>query len=176
MQENGKNDKNKDSIDEIDSRDPMIYEVGYLLVPTIPEENISVIYGNLKELVSVFGGRMISDEIPTMIPLSYIMQKTVQNIRNKYDTAYFGWMKFFMDSEKILELKKKLDLDPNIIRFLIIKTVKENTISAKRFTSTHKDISHKRTPMTKSNETEKSLPIDKEEIDKEIDAMVSENI
>lgn len=176
MQKSEKNYKNKDSIGETDSLDPKVYEIGYLLVPSIPEENIPIIYGNLKELIANLDGRMISDEMPVILNLAYIMQKTVQNVRNKYDTAYFGWVKFFMDSEKVLELKKKLDLDPNIIRFLIIKTVKENTISAKRFTNTQKDFSHKKnSTISRNTEPEKILPIDKEEIDKEIDAMVSEN-
>ncbi len=171
MQENENNDKDIAILPETESGDSKVYELGYLLVPSITEEDVPTIYGNLKELVSSFGGVMISDEMPVMINLAYTMQKTVQNVRNKYNTAYFGWMKFYMSADKILDLKKKLDLDANVIRFLILKTVKENTIAAKRFV--HKDISRKRTPMTKSNESEEVVPINKEEIDKEIDAMVA---
>jgi ribosomal protein S6 len=171
MQEN-ENDKDISSIEENGSSDSRVYEVGYLLVPSIPEEEIATVYGNLKELVSSLKGQAISDEMPVMINLAYQMQKTVQNVRNKYSTAYFGWMKFYMDAEKVLELKKKLDLDANIIRFLVLKTVKENTIAAKRFV--HKDISRKKiSPSTKNSENEEVAPINKEEIDKEIDAMVA---
>ena len=170
MQENENNNKNITS-DEIEGSDSRVYEVGYLLVPSIPEENIGTIYGNLKELISSLGGQAISDEMPIMISLAYAMQKTVQNVRNKYNTAYFGWMKFYMDAEKVSDLKKKLDLDANIIRFLTLKTVKENTIAAKRFI--HRDISHKRPATIKNDKTEETVPINKEEIDKEIDAMVA---
>lgn len=147
-----------------------IYEVGYLLVPTLPEEEIPKIYGNLKELIISLGGEIISDEMPRKFNLAYTMTKVVQNVRNKFDTAYFGWVKFSMDSDKVLELKKKLDLDLNIIRFLLIKTVKENTIAAKRFVS--RDMTHKRVLFSKGDEPKETTPIDKEEIDKEIDAMV----
>ena len=69
-----------------------------------------------------------------------------------------------------MEFKNKLDLDPNLIRFLILKTVKENTIFAKKFT--HGETYKK--PLSKKNkEDEVVTPIDKEEIDKEIDALVS---
>jgi ribosomal protein S6 len=173
MQESENNDKNIDVTEETNFGDQRVYEVGYLLVPGIPEENISSLYGNLKELIATFKGQAISDEMPVMINLAYSMQKIVQNVRNKYDTAYFGWMKFYMDSDKVAELKKKLEQDTNILRFLIIKTVKENTISAKRFT--HKDVSHRRNSIVK-NETEKNVPINKEEIDKEIDAMVANQV
>ena len=147
-----------------------VYELGYLLVPTIEEVNIPVVYGNLKELISSFGGISISDEMPKMIPLAYMMVKVVANVRNKFNTAYFGWLKFTMDSDKVLELKKKLDLDPNIIRFLILKTVKENTIAGKRFVRADM---RKKPRSAKSVNDEGAVPINKEEIDKEIDALVA---
>ena len=154
---------------DIDSR---IYEVGYLLVPTISEEDLSVHYGNLKELVASTGGDVVSDEMPKMIDLAYPMFKTLQNVRNKFTSAYFGWVKFSMDPEKTLDLKKKLDLDPSIIRFLMIKTVKENTIASKRFM--HRDVIRRKVPMMKKEgEGEEVVPINKEEVDKEIDAMVA---
>jgi ribosomal protein S6 len=171
MQENENNEKDTISTEESKGGDLKVYEVGYLLVPSVLEEEVGTLYGNLKELISSLGGVMISDEIPLMINLAYTMQKTVQNVRNKYDTGYFGWIKFYMDTEKVLILKKKLDLDANIIRFLILKTVKENTIAAKRFV--HKDVTYKK-PVTKKNiENEEVVPINKEEIDKEIDAMIA---
>lgn len=148
-----------------------VYELGYLLVPTIPEEDISVVYGNLKELVSSLSGVAISDEMPKMMPLAYTMVKVIANVNNKFNTAYFGWIKFIMKADAVLELKKKLDLDPNFIRFLILKTVKENTIAAKRFV--RGDMAHRRPVVKKSSENEAVVPINKEEIDKEIDAMVA---
>lgn len=158
---------NKEDV-EVNSR---VYEIGYLLIPTIEEENVPVVYGNLKELVSILGGEIISDEMPKMISLAYTMLKVTQNVRSRFDTAYFGWTKFEMGSDKILEFKKKVDLDPNFIRFLILKTVKENTIAAKRFI--HKDTRRKVISAKKDGENEIVTPINKEEIDKEIEAMVA---
>jgi ribosomal protein S6 len=149
-----------------------IYELGYLLVPTIYEEDLGIVYGNLKELVSSMGGIAISDEMPKMIPLAYTMTKVVSNVRSKFNTAYFGWVKFTISSEAVLNLKKKLDLDPNFIRFLILKTVKENTIAAKRFV--RGDMTYKKPRAEKSEDSEAAVPINKEEIDKEIDALVGE--
>lgn len=163
--------------DEITSNDvdtgvnQRVYELGYLLVPSIAEDNLPAMYGNVKEFVSSFKGEIISDEMPKMIPLAYSMSKVISNIRNKFDTGYFGWIKFVMDSDKVLELKKKLDLDPNFIRFLILKTVKENTIAAKRFV---RGDMHGRKPKTeKGDNSEPAVPINKEEIDKEIEAMIA---
>ena len=141
------------------------------MVPTIPEENVAGLYGDLKELISSLGGSVISDEMPKLIELAYPMLHVVQNVRNKFSSAYFGWLKFNMEAEKVLELKKKVDLNPNIIRSLIIKTVKENTLASKRFVS--KEGGHRKPTFTKKENLEEVVPINKEEVDKEIDAMIS---
>lgn len=164
-------EKENDIMNEIEGEaNSRVYELGYLLVPTISEADLPVVFGNLKELVSSLGGIAIADDMPKMIGLAYKMVKVIANVRNKFNTAYFGWIKFTMDSDKVLELKKKLDLDPNFIRFLILKTVKENTIATKRFVG--RDNVHKK-PSVKKDENEVVVPINKEEIDKEIDAMVA---
>lgn len=148
-----------------------VYELGYLLVPTIKEEEAPAVYSNLKDLVASFGGSVIADEMPKMMTIAYPMTKVVANIRSKFTTAYFGWIKFTMSSSDVVELKKKLDFDPNVIRFLIIKTVKENTIASKRFV--RGDVARKSPAVKKEGEEVEATPIDKAEIDKEIDAMVA---
>jgi ribosomal protein S6 len=155
---------------ETQSTDSRVYELGYLLTPSISEENLPITYGNLRELVMSFKGEIISDEMPKMIPLAYVMSKIIANTRYKFNTAHFGWIKFIMDSENVPELKKKVDLDQNLIRFLILKIVKENTIAAKRFV---RGEMHRKPRIEKSGENETVAPINKEEIDKEIDALIS---
>lgn len=160
--------KTEDTEEDVNSR---VYELGYLLVPTISPEDVPVNYGNFKELISSFGGEIIADEMPKMTNLAYTMRKVTSNVRSKFNTAYFGWTKFVMGTERVEELKKKLDLDPNIVRFLILKTVKENTIAAKRFI---RGETYRKTPNAKRNaENETAVPINKEEIDKEIDALIA---
>ncbi|MGH7249438.1 MAG: 30S ribosomal protein S6 [Minisyncoccia bacterium] len=169
MSEAEKSLSNKDENETSDSVN-RVYELGYLLVPTIAEEDVPVTYGNIKDLISSHSGMTISDEMPRTRELAYSMSKVVANVRSKWNTAYFGWIKFSMDAGNITELKKKLDLDPNIIRFLIIKTVKENTIASKRFGRS--DVQRK--PRAPRNEGgEPTAPINKEEIDKEIEALVA---
>ena len=166
------NDQIDEEINDKDMFDATerVYELGYLFVPTISEDEVPVIFGNLKELITTSGGVPISEEMPKLIQLAYTMSKVVDNIRHKFDTAYFGWLKFTMSTEAVLELKKKLDLDPKLIRFLILKTVKENTVASKRFIRSD---AHRRPKVQKEGVEETAVPINKEEIDKEIDAMIA---
>lgn len=161
--------KDKNEISE--DANSKVYELGYLLVPTLAQEDVPQIYGDLKELIAAtFHGEIIADEMPKMINLAYPMQKVISNARSKFSTAYFGWIKFTMDAKQVLELKRQLDLDPKIIRFLILKTVKENTIATKRFI--HRET--KRPFVVKKTEGDKILTsVEKEKIDKEIDALIA---
>lgn len=151
-----------------------VYELGYLLIPTIAVDDVAALYTSLKDLLSGLGANLIADEMPKMIPLAYQMLKVTQNVRSKFDNAYFGWIKFELDADKVLSLKTKLDLDPNYLRFLLIKTVKENTIATKKFTYSKDALKKKPYGAKKEGEVEgvEGAPINKEEIDKEIDAMV----
>lgn len=158
----------KEVVKTEEGADTKVYEVGYLLIPTVKEEDVAALFGNMKDLVNKLGGSVIADEMPKMMQIAYPMTKVISNVRNKFTTAYFGWVKFTMEGAQVLELKKKLDLDTNVLRFLITKTVKENTIAAKRFVRS--DMHRK--PEVKREEGE-AMPINKEEIDKEIDAMVA---
>lgn len=147
-----------------------VYEVGYLLVPTLGEEEVPAVYSSLKDLIVSLKGELISDEMPKMMPLAYEMLKVIQNVRNRFNTAYFGWVKFEMDTESVLELKKKLDFDSNIIRFLLVKTVRENTLAPKKFVNKEGG-SRKKTTSTKKEE--EGVEMNEKEIDEEIDKMVS---
>ena len=159
-----------DGLERKNDKDDKVYELGYLLAPIIAGEETPAVYGNLKELVISLRGDIVTDEMPKMITLSYPMQKVVSGARHKFNTAYFGWIKFTMDPDKILELKKRLNLDQNFIRFLILKTVKENTIAAKRFI--RGEMGYRKLAVKRS-ENETVVPINKEEVDKEIDALIA---
>ena len=148
--------------------DTRIYEVSYLLTPTTDEADINAAYTAMKDFIAALGAEHIADEMPKKIELAYTMDKVIQNVRQRFDEAYFGWFKFAAPAEKIADLKKMLDLDTKVIRHLIIKTVRENTVAVKRYV---KSDMKKYTPKVRV-EGEAPAEINKEEIDKEIDAMI----
>ncbi len=152
-----------------------VYEVGYLLVPTIAEENVGGEVTLLKDMLSANGAQFISDEYPKMIELAYEMSRTILNKKAKFTTGYFGWIKFEMTAEGILKAKDSLDKNESIIRFLLIKTVRESTMSPKRaYTKTEGGAGIKRRTTTKSADAVEAGPINEETIDKDIEALVVE--
>ncbi len=111
-----------------------VYEVSYLLLPSLAVEQVPAKSLSLKEVIKKVGGELISDEDAILVDLAYPMTKVVTTVRHKVNKGYFGWIKFAIPSESetetkgIEEVKKNFDADNEILRYLIIKTVRENTL------------------------------------------------
>ena len=150
-----------------------VYEVGYHLVPTIPEENLGEEVTALKDLLADKGASFISDEYPKLMELAYEMTRSIANKKQKFSTAYFGWVKFECSPDQAKVIKELLDKNEKLVRYLLIKTVRENTISQKKF---YPKQDNKRRVISKTkDQTEQPQEVEQvneEVIDKEIDALV----
>ncbi|PCI21260.1 hypothetical protein COB64_00050 [Candidatus Wolfebacteria bacterium] len=158
-----------EEIKEIEGR---IYELGYLLLPTVSDEGIGAEITKLKDELSKLGGKVIADELPKILDLSYEMDKVIMNKHKKYTRAYFGWIKFEGNADITLAYKDILDQNNALLRFIIIRTVRENTLSKKTFT---KSSSGKRAPAaTHSKKTvkEPKEEVNKVELDKKLEEIV----
>lgn len=124
-----KDEKVHEEIDE--GALPRIYEIGYHVVPTVLEEDVPTEINAIRDLVEDIGGMIVMDENPKLIRLAYPMTRAVGHKKNIFDSAYFGWIKFQADPEKISELKSGLENNEKILRFIIIKTVRESTLARK---------------------------------------------
>ena len=112
-----------------------IYELSYILLPTLSADDVASSAESISTLVRSLGGNMISHENPSLIDLAYPMTKVVQTVRHKAVTGFFGWVKFDLDVEQIEKIKKACDENPVILRHLIVKTVRENTFIAGKIMS-----------------------------------------
>jgi ribosomal protein S6 len=146
-----------------------VYEVGYHMVPTIAEENLGGEVTSFKDELASHGAVFISDEYPKMMELAYEMSRSISNKKQKFSYAYFGWVKFECTTEQAKVIKDMLDKNEKLVRYLMIKTVRESTMSVKR--PYGKTEGAKRRTSSKSEETG---PINEEVIDKEIEALVVE--
>lgn len=163
--------KTKKSVEENDGEEKEIrlsvYEVGYLMLPTIAEENLGGEVTLFKDMFIENGAVFISDEYPKLIELAYEMTRSINNKKQKFSYGYFGWVKFECTTAAAKIIKDILDKNEKLVRYLMIKTVRENTMSVKR--SYNKQDGAKRRPAQKHEEID---PINEEIIDKEIDALV----
>lgn len=114
---------------KVDSR---VYEISFIFDNKI-DENAALEKSNaIKQSIATLGGSFIGDEVPYMRELAYEMIRVVNNINVRFNEGYFGWIKFEMDADKVKELEKGVKLDEEVVRYLVVKTVRENTVFTKR--------------------------------------------
>ena len=160
----------KDNTDQPENR---IYELGFHIVSSIPEEKLATELTAIKDVLETNGAVFVAEEFPKLKHLTYTMTKVVGPNHLKFDSAYFGWVKFEMNPESVAVAKKIFEHSEKILRFLIVKTVRESTLAVIRppvFRSEPKPIPGLD---TKKDAPVKS-PISEAELDKTIDALVVE--
>ncbi len=113
----------------VDSR---VYEVSFIFDNKIDENTALEKANAIKQSIATLGGSFISEEVPYMRELAYEMIRVVNNVNVRFNEGYFGWIKFEMEGSNVKELEKGLKLDEQIVRFLVVKTVRENTVFTKR--------------------------------------------
>jgi ribosomal protein S6 len=146
-----------------------VYEIGYLIAASIPEEAVPAESDKVKKIINDSGASILSEEMPHRQRLAYTMRrKTVSGSYDKYDEAFFGWVKFELGSGKIEALKKAVESVPSVLRMLLITTVRENTYLGKRAPL----IAVR--PTLAVEEKKDAPPASIEEMDKSIDEMVKE--
>ena len=159
-----------DEVVQVEKSENGIYELGFILVPNITEEKLPEVFGALKEVLSEKGAMIFAEEFPKNILLSYTMEKTINNKIERFKDGFFGWVKFELAQGDISAIDAKLRLREDVIRHLIISTVRENTIASKRPMG-----SRRHTKGDEKEVKEGDAPMmSKEEIDREIEALVTD--
>lgn len=146
-----------------------VYEVGFHIVPTVSPENLSKEVDAIKAILGGVGATIISEEFPKLRNLAYQMVKVIGPARNRHDTAHFGWIKFESSPESAAEVKKGMDAQEKVLRYLLIKTVAENTLYGSKILGEEKAEGDK---ATDAKQPEKA-PVSAAEIDKSIEKLVA---
>jgi ribosomal protein S6 len=113
----------------VDSR---IYEISFIFDNKL-DESAALEKGNaLKQSIATLGGSFISEEAPYMRELAYEMIRVINNVNVRFNEGYFGWIKFELEPAKVKDLEKLVKQDEEVVRFLVVTTVRENTVYTKR--------------------------------------------
>ena len=113
----------KETQDE--GQEPKFYELGYHIIPTVPQETIMDEAAKIREMIEVKNGVVAVDHTPVLRDLAYTLSKVFNNKKTLFKSAYFGFITFTMGAEEVVLLKESLDAHENILRFIIIKTTED---------------------------------------------------
>src|SRR3989338_4918182 len=152
--------------------DNRIYELGYHIVSSMPEEKLSALVTAIKDILQTKNAIVISEDFPKLKHLAYTMTKVIGPKHLKFSNAYFGWIKFEMDPAALEIVKENFTRNENILRFIIMKTVRESTLASIRAPS-YRSVETKSIPglgVVKKDKEVRS-PISEAELDKTIEQL-----
>ncbi|HEY4522307.1 MAG TPA: 30S ribosomal protein S6 [Candidatus Paceibacterota bacterium] len=150
-----------------------VYEIGYHIIPTVAEDGLEKIVGNIRSLIEQGGGSFIAEGAPALMRLSYGMGAREGDKKVEHDRGWFGWIKFESSPEIVLVLENALKADQNILRHIVFQTVREETRA--RIKPTIREI--KRTDTIRSSPRrpeEESVPISEVDLDKAISEITAD--
>ncbi|HEX9608775.1 MAG TPA: hypothetical protein VGA06_01010 [Candidatus Paceibacterota bacterium] len=155
----------------------VVYELGYHIVPKTGEEQLPKTVATIKEKIEKLGGVFIADEFPAHVTLAYTMVRAHGGKREKFASSYFGWVKFEMGAEHANPLTEWLHSHEPVLRFILFRTVREDTRAPKRVTVVVPKPSEPIRPkLTTAPKKDKSTAeqVSDEELDRTIEELVVE--
>lgn len=150
-----------------------IYEVGFHVVPTVEESAVSGVVEKIRAEIEKGSAEIISEQMPAKMRLAYTIERSSTGKTEKYDEAYFGFIKFATERENIGSLEAMLRSNREILRYLLIETVREDISSAPRRATFTSDRLEGETIKKPQAEPEKAGEVSEEDLDKSIDAIVA---
>lgn len=104
-----------------DQKDKEVYELGYLILPSIPEENLPDLVNTIKGIISKVGGTEVASEDPIHLDLAYTINKTISARKYVVNDAYLGWVKFECEPNCIAEVNDAVTKLDEVLRHLLVK-------------------------------------------------------
>jgi len=109
------------------------YEFAFHLLPTVAEGEVLSVFEVLKTHITNTGGEIHLEEVPGRINLAYDIVKSIEGKYHKFGSAYFGWIRFTLQPEKLETLKEGFDTNESVLRYLLIKLTKAEEANPFKF-------------------------------------------
>lgn len=146
-----------------------IYEIGYHVVPTAGDEGVPKVVDAIRAALK--DAEIISEGFPQKIPLAYVVERATQGKREKYAESYFGFIKFSTDRESLVAFKEKVAAMPEVLRHIVIETVREDLMQQKQRAVFASDRLEGKTLEKPASAPEKGGEVSQEELDKSLEAL-----
>jgi ribosomal protein S6 len=154
-----------------------VYEVGYHIVPTVAEDSLEKVTGDIRAAIETAAGgsvNFLAEGAPALTRLSYEMETLEGDKSVEYDRGYFGWIKYEASPESVEALDAALKANPSVMRHLIFQTVREET-RARLKLPTLREV--KRTDTLRAaprRAPEQSVPVSEADLDKALSDLTTD--
>jgi ribosomal protein S6 len=107
-----------------DGREVQSYELAFHILPTVAEGEVKSVFDIIKAHITNLGGTLGEEEVPARFELAYEIVKPLEGRNRKFNSAYFGWVRFEIEAAKMAELTEAVELTKEILRHLITRLSK----------------------------------------------------
>jgi ribosomal protein S6 len=125
-----------------------VYELGYLILPSIPEDKLGDVVSLIRNVITAQEGIEIDAEAPIKQDLAYSMSKVIGASRYVVSDAYLGWIKFEAEPAKIGAIKDRVEKMGEVLRFLLIKAPRETTFTLAKAAKAREVVEERPEPTT----------------------------
>lgn len=105
-----------------------VYELGFILLPTLTEAEVSSAKGDIRAVIQKHG-EIVSEGETHFIDLAYEMVKKIKSKNSKFDQGYFTWIKFTAEGALVNPIGKLVDAHESVLRTLVVKTVADDALT-----------------------------------------------
>ena len=158
---------------EENTKDAQVYELGYHVPSTLSDSDREKVLEGVRAQITKAGGNFVTEGTPEDTRLAYTIE---DDAHNKHIATFFGWMKFEMDPAAIPALTETLGNEEGIVRFRIVKTVKEDTraATAERTHTVVQEVETKGVLEKKVTKEESTGEVSEADLDKSLDDLTGE--
>lgn len=100
------------------------YEFAFHILPTVAEGEVPDVQSKIKAHITNAGGAIFDEEAPERFDLVYPIVRHLEGKNRKFTSAYFGWIRFRLPSEKLEAMRTELGDETDILRSLLLRLTK----------------------------------------------------
>jgi ribosomal protein S6 len=105
-------------------RELQAYELAFHVLPTVAEGEVKGVFDAIKAHITKLGGTLAEEEAPARFDLAYDIVKFLEGRNRKFSSAYFGWVRFNIETDKLAEINEMMDGTKDILRYLTTRLTK----------------------------------------------------
>lgn len=117
-------------VDDSDTAEVAVYEVGYHFLPTLSEEGLAAEVEKMTAVLKGANADFVGERFPAKMGLAYPISKKVNDTNTQFDSSYFGWIAFEIPKKALSEVRAAFHNNPSILRYLIVTTDREAVAAA----------------------------------------------
>lgn len=107
-----------------EERELQAYELAFHVLPTVAEGEVAAVFDRIKAEISKLGGTITSEEAPARFDLAYEIAQFLEGRNRKFSSAYFGWVRFTLEADKIGQVTEMVEGTKELLRHLLIRLTK----------------------------------------------------